>query len=257
MTPPSTDLLPSPPATLLDDAALFLDFDGTLVELADSPDGVIVPDDLLPLLSDLSDCLDGRLAIVSGRDCARLDAFGLGSFMRAGSHGLEILAPDAVIYDPVRHTALDSILDDARAFADDRPGVVIEPKPYSVGIHYRQAPEHADAADALADRLSRQDGLFVQRGKLMAEIRPSDGNKGKAIERVMQTATFKGHVPIFLGDDITDEDGFVAANTLGGHGIFVGAEGTTSARWRLDDVMAVHQWLRRCRINLAKEKNRA
>lgn len=245
--------LASPPVSLLRGSALFLDFDGTLVELADNPDGVSVSDELIALLGRLNEALQCRLAIVSGRNCERLDRFGLGDFMRAGSHGLEILAPGAVICRPERNSALDEILDRFNAFAENKPGVVIEPKPFSVGIHYRQAADHGEAANALAEKLAEEAGLFVQHGKLMAEIRPASGDKGEAINTVMQLPDFAGHVPVFLGDDTTDEDGFAAVQELGGHGIFIGSSGRSCARYRLDDVAAVHQWLKKALAALSNE----
>lgn len=236
--------LTPPPLTLLDGAALFLDFDGTLVPLADVPDAVHVDDALHAMLEQLRDALGGRLAIISGRAIATLrDSFGLGSFLLAGSHGLEIMAADGSIAAPARLPAVDEAQHRLERFAADKPGLVIERKTLSVGLHYRLAPQWEAEAAVIVEALARDSGLMIQRGKMMLELRPGGIDKGSALAVMMQAAPMAGATPIFVGDDVTDEEGFRAAASLGGHGILVGPARDTQANWRLEQVAAVRHYL--------------
>ena len=238
--------LPSPPADLLDGASVFLDFDGTLVELAERPEAVVVDAELTGLLDRLSERLRGRVALVSGRSIQQLDGFleGTRAFLAlVGSHGAETrLAGDAIVR-PDRPASLDEA---ARVFAasfGDREGVVIEVKSLGVGIHYRLDPSVEDAAHALAQAFAATNDLEVQHGKMMIELRLPGHDKGSAIAALMDRAPFAGHPPVFLGDDLTDEPGFAAASRLGGAGIVVGPPRNTAARYRLDSVATVRAWL--------------
>ena len=129
------------------------------------------------------------------------------------------------------------------AFAADRPGVIVEDKGVSAGLHYRQASDQAAAAAALAKRLQVETGLTLQPGHMVLELKTPGADKGTAVTAFMQEAPFKGAVPVMLGDDLTDEYGFEAAAELGGYGVLVGPERETAARYRLDDVDAVLTWL--------------
>lgn len=238
--------LPPPPADLLAGASLFLDFDGTLVELADSPDAVSVDAALGRLLADLGDRFGGRVALVSGRAIVTLDGF-LGaagaSLGMVGSHGAEMRLAGGAIERPERPATLDR----ATALFTDRfgarDGVVIETKPLGVGLHYRLAPDTEPEAHALVEDFARENALQVQHGKMMVELRLPGHDKGSAIVALLGRAPFAGHRPIFLGDDLTDETGFAACAALGGVGILVGAPRDTAARYRLPDVAAVHAFL--------------
>lgn len=235
--------LPLPPPALLDGAALFLDFDGTLVPIADSPDDVAADQALLNLLSVLQEGLAGRLAIVSGRSVHTLRAMGLGDFMLAGTHGLEFAAPGGAVEAPHRLTAIDTIETRFRDFAADWPGVLVERKSISVGLHYRGAPASADAAQALAVSLAAEHDLVVQRGKMLFEVRPGGADKGSAVLSLMRRAPFTDGVPVFFGDDVTDEEGFDAVTGLGGYGILVGPSRDTAASFSLEQVEAVRHYL--------------
>lgn len=242
---PVPALSPPPPA-ILNGAALFLDFDGTLVEIADTPDHVAVTSDLLALLLALRTALDGRLAIVSGRSIATLRGLGLHDFLLAGTHGLEFARPDGPVDAAPRLAAIDIAEADLLAFIADRPGLLVERKSLSVGLHFRQAPEWADASEALAVDLANRLGLHLQHGKMLYELRPGGADKGTAVTALMTQKPMIGGVPVFIGDDVTDEEGFAAAAALGGHGILVGAQRPTSAAWRLEQVAAVRHYLGRC-----------
>ena len=234
-----------PPLSLLDGAALFLDFDGTLVELAETPDSIRVPGALRPLLERLARKLGGRLAIVSGRAIADLDLYvGTGGLCVSGSHGLELRTPDGLMTAPQPVASLGEARAEIAAFAIGREGLLVEEKPASVALHYRRAPEReGEVADFMA-ALAERTGLAVQAGKMVAELRPPGPNKGDALRLLMAEPPFRGARPVVVGDDITDEDAFEAAASLGGAGVLVGPPRATAAQWRLDDVTAVSRWLR-------------
>jgi trehalose 6-phosphate phosphatase len=235
---------PPPPLSRLAPAALFLDFDGTLVELAEAPGSIAVPTGLTPLLDRLSGRLDGRLAIVSGRAVDDLRRH-LGGFaaVLSGSHGAELHYADGrsipVSVPPGLAEARESI----RRFAAAGEGLLVEDKPAGVALHYRLAPERAEEADAFLEALARRSGLAFQRGKMVAELRPEGSDKGAALSRLMAEPPFAGARPVFVGDDLTDEDAFRAAAALGGEGVLVGPPRPSAARWRLDGVAEVTSWL--------------
>lgn len=233
----------APPPGLLRDAALFLDFDGTLVELARTPDAVGVDDRLARILTLLSQKLDGRVAIVSGRPVAALRQLMPMPMLTVGSHGMEFGAVDGTIDIPVRPRALAEILARMDEFAERCPGVIVEDKPLGVALHYRQVPDAEAMCLDLAEALAEQHELHLQPGKLMIEVRAPGGDKGSAIERLMREPEMHGARPVFMGDDLTDEPGFAAVARLGGAGILVGAERATEATYRLPDVSSALAWL--------------
>lgn len=239
-----THPLPAPPLALMKGASVFLDFDGTLVPLTDVPEAVHVDAALHDLLTQLHKALDGRLAIVSGRSVAVLrDMFGLGAFTLAGSHGLEFADPGAAPRAPERLKAVDdaeALLED---FVADKPGLLVERKTLSVGLHFRQAPQWEGQCRALADRIVAETGLFLQTGKMLYELRPGGADKGSAIRAMMQHAPLNAGIPLFIGDDVTDEDGFAATVAMGGNGILVGPPRATFAQWRVEHVAAVRHYL--------------
>ena len=235
--------LPAPPARPGSRISLFLDFDGTLVELAEAPDRVVVGQPLPGLLSRLDDALEGRIALLTGRGADMVAAL-LGdiSFPVAGSHGAELrIAGDLV--SPPRPAQLDEVLAAMQRFAAERPGLLVESKPLGVALHYRQRPQDEEACLDLAKALAAPLGLHVQTGKMVAELRAAGANKGSALRALMDRDEMRGSCPLFLGDDATDEPGFLAAADLGGAGVLVGPARATAARYRLDSVAAVHAWL--------------
>ncbi|MEC3949209.1 trehalose-phosphatase [Sphingobium sp. HWE2-09] len=235
--------LPAPPLALLDGASLFLDFDGTLAPLAETPDAVDVDDALLTLLARLRDRLDGRLAIVSGRSVATLRELGFGAFLLSGTHGLEFARPGEAVTAPPRLPAIDAVERAFQIFADDKPGLLVERKSISVGLHFRGAPIWGDEVGILAAGLARDHGLALQNGKMLYELRPGGADKGSALTKMMQDAPMTGGVPVFIGDDVTDEEGFAAATELGGAGILVGTPRPTLATFSLEQVAAVRHYL--------------
>jgi len=233
-----------PPLSRITPAALFLDFDGTLVELADAPDAIEIPAGLKPLLDRLVVRLDGRLAIVSGRAVGDLQRhLGAAGLVLSGSHGAELRYPDGRSVPVVAPPGLAEARDEIRRFAAGAGGLLMEDKPAGVALHFRQAPEREAEASALLEALAGRTGLVLQRGKMVAELRPPGTDKGAALRRLMAEPPFAGARPVFVGDDLTDEDAFDAAAALGGGGVLVGAERPTVARWRLADVAGVTRWL--------------
>ncbi|MEH3106555.1 MAG: trehalose-phosphatase [Sphingomonas fennica] len=237
--------LTAPPAGLLDGASLFLDFDGTLVELADRPDAVAVDARLRMLIAGLDRLLDGRIAIVSGRSVAQIRAFfeeDVG-FSISGSHGLEIAWADGRTDVPAPPEWLAESVADMEALAARYPGVIVEPKTFGAALHYRQAPQAGEACHALAETIAGRYGIALQPGKMMIETRLSGADKGAALTRFMEDPRMAATRPIFIGDDVTDESAFAAAAAHGGAGILVGPARATAASYRLDDVAAVLSWL--------------
>ena len=228
----------------LDDAALFLDLDGTLAPFSATPDGV-GPDPLRNgLLRDLARRLGGRLAVISGRSIADLDRILDNSVLCvAGSHGLQRRdARGHVTAAPV-HPGVRVAADAFDDFAQARPGVLVERKPLSVALHYRNAPQAEGDVQALALELARATGLKLQLGACVAELVTLGADKGQALAAFMREAPFAGAAPVFIGDDLTDEDGFRAAAELGGYGVLVGPPRPTRAQCRLDSSAAVIAWL--------------
>ncbi|WP_245646536.1 trehalose-phosphatase [Sphingomonas soli] len=224
---------------------LLLDFDGTLVELAERPDAVVIDRPLKALIGRLAGTFRGRFALVSGRSVAQLEGF-LGETLEGvaliGSHGAEIHIGSSRV-TPVRPPALIEAEHAIRAMFTNREGIVVEVKTLGVAVHYRLAPEAEPATRALVQSLAIDNGLAVQEGKMMIELRAAGHDKGSGIAALMRQPPFAGTVPVFAGDDVTDEAGFVAVAVLGGLGVLVGPERETSARHRLDDVSAVRAWL--------------
>lgn len=233
-----------PPPGLLDGAALFLDFDGTLVELAEAPDAIAVPPGLAPMLERLRRRLDGRLAVVSGRALADLERhLPLHGIAFSGSHGLELQLADGTRLPLSIPIGLDDVREKVEAFAAAADGLLVEEKPAGIALHFRQAPRQAERADAFMSALARKRGFSIQRGNMVVELRPEGATKGDALKAFMTEPKFHGARPVFVGDDLTDEHAFEAAAALGGAGVLVGPPRESAARYLLPSVAAVAAWL--------------
>lgn len=241
--PRSAAELPLPPAIDPGRDALFLDLDGTITPIRPRPDQVEVDAQVRHALRQLSQRLDGRLALVSGREIAEIDRLTGGiAPAAAGVHGLDLrLGTKRITAAPA--AGVVHAVGAFRALAARHPGLLVEDKGLSTTLHYRQAPEFEPEARALAERLAAQHGLVLQAGKMVVELRTPGGDKGAAVVTLMQEAPFLGSRPWFVGDDDTDEAGFAAAARLGGAGVLVGPPRATAARFRLPDVDAVSDWL--------------
>ena len=235
------------PPPLRCDQALFLDFDGTLVEIASAPNLVRVPAELPHLLGELADRLGGAVAVVSGRaldELARMLTPFAGGI--AGDHGLERRYGDGNVTRCLTHPELDRFRPLAADFATRHDGVLLEDKGSSLALHYRQAPSLAASCHALIQEAAQASNgaLALVAGKMVIELMPRSGGKGRAIADFLADAPFRGRLPVFIGDDTTDEDGFAAINQLGGVSVHVGT-GATIARHNLATVGDVWAWLAR------------
>lgn len=228
--------------------ALFLDFDGTLVDIAPTPESVVVSPDLLASLCALQARFEGAMALVSGRRIDNLDAFmAPHQFDAGGLHGLEIRVAGKLLNRPTSERAsLHAIGERLRKRLVEWPGAMLEDKEHSLAVHWRLAPE---AGPALADLLEEASaalgpGYRLQHGKSVAEILPAHADKGRAIEAILEEAPYKDRIPIFFGDDVTDEDGIRIVNARGGLSVNVGPR-SSSATYREPDPHFVRARLRR------------
>lgn len=229
----------------LDTVSLFLDLDGTLAPFAATPDGIGPDTERNMRLRRVAERLEGRLAVVSGRSLSDLDRILEGAVAAmAGSHGLERRTSHALVTNEA-HPQLALAMAELEQFAGQFADVRIETKPLSVAFHYRGNPSVEPMAQVFANDLARRTGLKLQRGAMVAEFLTPGGDKGQAVRAFMNEAPFAGTTPVFVGDDLTDEDGFAAAADNGGFGVLVGPPRQTCARYRLADERAVHAWLDR------------
>ena len=237
--------LPPPPLSPdtgpIADAALFLDFDGTLVEIAPRPDAVRVQPGLPRLLQRLATGLNGALAIVSGRPLRDLDHFLPVPIAKAGDHGATLRpVPGQPPESPDLPHAPAGWRERAAALVERFPGTLIEDKEHGFVVHYRLAPAAGPVAKTLLDELvAEAPGAFTLLEARMAwEVRPRGASKGTAVRALMERAPFAGRRPVFVGDDVTDEEGMAAAREFGGLGL------------RLQDAFgepeALREWLARC-----------
>lgn len=237
-------IAPPPPSA---DWAYFLDVDGTLIEIARTPDEVLIHHDLLRLMDKLHLLCGGAVALVSGRALADLDALlGMPHLPMAGLHGLEWRTH--VANDIQRHAIsteeLPAIRHRLAAMRQRYSQLIVEDKGVSLALHYRQAPSLGGYLHRWARNLVKLAGqnFQVQPGKRVIEIKPKGHDKGGAIKIFMAQEPFAGRMPVFIGDDLTDEHGFAVINKMGGLSIKVG-RGHSVATCRLPGVAAVHQWL--------------
>ncbi|WP_371156875.1 trehalose-phosphatase [Jannaschia sp. 2305UL9-9] len=231
------------------DAALFLDFDGTLVDIAARPDGVTVPPEVHALLDKACDRLSGRVAIVSGRAVSELEAF-LPDFKGPliGSHGAERRVDGKTQqtqdFDQAIIATLQRLVTD---FASLTPDFLVEMKPTGVVLHYRQAQEQGALALHFMESLaSAATGFRLQPALCAYEIKPDSVGKDIALTGLMGQAPFSGATPIYAGDDLTDEAALAWAADLGGTAIKIGGAETVAAN-RLPDpatlISRLDEWL--------------
>ena len=227
--------------------AMFLDFDGCIVNIAPTPTSVKVPNELPGLLKRLREALSNSVAIITGRSIAQIDKFLVPSFAAvAGLHGFERRTVDGTLIRPTApHKGIRNAKKQLEQFAENHEGVFVEDKEFALALHYRLNAELRDICrqtvfDAIADCGNEWE---VIEGKCIFDIKPRSYDKGGAIETFMDEPPFAGRVPVFCGDDVTDEDGFVAVNSRGGVSIHVGDACNTAANWQVDSVDDLLVWL--------------
>jgi trehalose 6-phosphate phosphatase len=227
--------------------ALFFDVDGTLLDYASRPEDVVVPDSLRRTLAGLSDALDGAVALVSGRMLDDVDRlFAPLKLPVAGQHGAEgrrngsrqVFAPPS--------TALGAILAQVQVFAARHPAIRIENKGLSAQVNFRRDLSQREALGALLAEAIVATGADFQlyAGHDGYDIKPRGVNKGSVMDWFMAAPPFTGRVPVFIGNDRTDEDGFAAALARGGLAIKVGLEDIpTHAPLRMATPSELGEWL--------------
>lgn len=238
------------PPPLDPNSALFVDVDGTLLEIAPHPESVRVPAHLPPLLERLQSERRGAFALVSGRSIAALDElFRPWRGAAAGLHGGERRRPDGSRFDldgGTVSTALAAVRRGAAAFALGNPGVRLEDKGRTLALHYRAAPELEPEIARFAERAVAESDGALRRigGKMVVELVPLDYGKGQAIAAFLAEPPFRGRPPVFLGDDVTDEEGFAEIHWRNGIAIRVGPSvADTLAGFALPDVAGALAWL--------------
>jgi trehalose 6-phosphate phosphatase len=224
---------------------LFLDVDGTLIELSDTPLHTSADSALKTLLGNVAQRLGGAVALVSGRSVGYLDAlFAPLRLPTAGLHGVERRAASGEMYGG---SFVDAQLDRARGtlaqLVQMHPGTLLEDKGRTVAVHFRMAPQceaiFAAAVSGIAADLGAH--YHIQGGNMMLEIKPRGFSKAAAIKAFMQEPPFSGRRPVFVGDDLTDQDGFKAVENGGGISIAVGER--VNGQYRVADTVTVRGWL--------------
>lgn len=227
------------------ECCLFLDFDGTLVELAATPDAVAPDPALVDLLDALSAALGGALAIVSGRQIATLDRLLAPLVLpAAGLHGIERRRADGTRRVPgVATPWMAAVREELRGRVARQPGLLLEDKDAALAVHYRAAPALRESVHGWlrAQPAVRHGDAEILEGECLLEIRPAGRDKGTAVEEFLAEPPFAGRRPVFAGDDLADAAGLEAARRRGGLDIAVGAR--LPARWRLEGPAEVRRWL--------------
>ena len=226
--------------------SLFFDFDGTLADIVSRPEDVEVTEATRKALTALRHSHEGAVAIITGRDIAAIDRFLTPVRLPiAGVHGLTRRDADGQMHRPEYDgEALKVIEDQTRSDSSRRrSGLLLEPKQGALALHYRQRPElEGVCLEAMEQAVNGTPSITLRRGKMVIEAVGHAGNKGKAIESFLTEKPFAGRVPVFAGDDLTDEDGFASVNRLDGISIKVG-QGDTQAQYRVQDREELLSWL--------------
>lgn len=237
---------PTLPVPGLQAWALFLDVDGTLLDLAEHPDSVIVPEGLPVLLGRLKIALGGALALVSGRSLVSLDILlGHAALDAAGCHGAEMRIGGQLSVLSNADADIALAADRLVALAASSPLLMVELKPHSVAVHYRGREFDAMRIRQMAVEAIRglEGRLRLLDGKQVVEVVPQSIGKGTAIARFLDSQAYRNRMPVFVGDDITDEEGFKEVNRRGGISIHVGTRTDSCAKFRTAKVSDVAAWL--------------
>ncbi|SAK63781.1 HAD family hydrolase [Caballeronia hypogeia] len=235
-----------PDSLSLAETAFFFDFDGTLVELASTPDGIFVPRSVPDILAALRRATNGAVAVVSGRGIDNIDSFlQMPDLPVAGMHGAERRDSNGDVqrigFNDERLLRMEHALEKV---VNSHPGMLLEIKGAALALHYRNASDREPVARAATQKLVAEyaDAYVLQPGKMVYEIKPKDVDKGRAVRAYMSEPPFTGRKPVFIGDDLTDEKGFAVVNEFDGLSVKIGS-GDTVARARIESVELLLDWL--------------
>ena len=226
--------------------ALFLDIDGTLIDIAPSPDSVAIPPGLAALIEGLTGALGGALAVLTGRAIDEVDRF-LAPLtpVAAGIHGAELRISRGgeveFTAEPIDPPVIEAVKDVMRA----EPGVFVELKRASIAVHYRLAPDAGPRIELALQGVvgESHDHLILCKGRKVLEIMPRHISKGAALERIIDLPAFRGRRPIMIGDDVSDLSAFASAERLGGRGLKVSGGEYTADEATFHNPTEVREWL--------------
>lgn len=239
--------MPKPPVPDPSSTALFLDIDGTLVEHCEHPEGVQVPPGLEDILRDLNQRLDGALAFVTGRNLAMVERlFGPLGLAAAGTFGIERMLGEELESGQEEAERVRHVFADLESLCAHMTGVYFEHKGPVLAIHTRANPGALGTVTAICRQALNvlPQGYRLVEGHAGVELLPEGATKSAAIAWFMTRPPFRDRVPVFLGDDTSDESGFEWINRNRGMSIRIRPEGPTLARHTLASVSEVHDWLR-------------
>jgi trehalose 6-phosphate phosphatase len=225
--------------------ALFIDIDGTLLDMAPTPDAVVVPPGLVQTLSHLTGSFGGALALVTGRRVSDADRFFAPlRLVTSGVHGTEArtqpCGDTAMLAAPVPEGLLGAVKDIARV----SPGILLEVKGAGVAVHYRHAPELRPVVELELERLvGRWEGFALRTGRRVLDVIPKAHSKGTGLGALMLLPAFRGRRPIMIGDDLADETAMREAQRHGGIGLRVAGEHFSRERADFDSAAGVRSWL--------------
>ena len=229
------------------DIAVFLDVDGTLIDIAETPESVFVPPSLPTDLERIRDAASGALALVSGRSIQSLDhLFEPARLTAIGLHGSEVRDPNGKLVVTPPPKALEVLRPPLASLVERFAGATLEDKGGSIAVHYRRAPSAGAEIEAAVNALaaSAGDEIAIQKGKKVIELHPAGFDKGTAVSDLMRFGPFPGRTPLAIGDDVTDEAMFATINAMGGMTVRVGPpDRPTDARYRIADPQMVRDWL--------------
>ena len=235
-----------PPKIDWSNSSLFIDVDGTLLHIEAHPDDVRADQQLIDRLEGIKRSLDGAFALVSGRPITELDRiFAPAQFTAIGAHGAEHRGADGQVHRESGAVLPDAVLEKVSGFVGTRQGLLVEIKNHGLALHYRNAPKLEQSCRALMQSVAgtlEEDFRLIE-GKMVLELTAHGHNKGEAIRAMLGREPFAGRRPVFVGDDVTDEDGFREVNRQAGVSVKVGSTEATEARYVIEDVGSVHRWL--------------
>ncbi len=239
-------MLPVPPKIAWPSSALFLDVDGTLLDIVERPEYVTADPALVATLQEVAKTLGGAMALISGRRVTEVNRiFHPARFPTSGAHGAEYQDSAGRRHNKVVKSLPAAVIREIQKFADSHRKLLLEHKQYGVALHYRQAPELQSTCHETMNSIAVdvEDDFRLIDGKMVYELTPRSVDKGMAVAEFLRADPFRGRKPVYVGDDTTDEDGFIATNRLSGTSIRVGQTQRTEANFVLEDVDAVRRWL--------------